>query len=36
METFIVAGASHYFTDKEYGAALRALFDFLRRHLTRS
>ena len=36
VETFIVPGATHYFTDKEYGIAVRKLFDFLRRHLNRS
>ena len=36
VETLILAGASHYFTEQEYGIALRKLFEFLRRHLNRS
>jgi dienelactone hydrolase/catechol 2,3-dioxygenase-like lactoylglutathione lyase family enzyme len=36
VEAFIIPGATHYFNDKEYGIALRTLFDFMRRHLTRS
>ncbi|MBV8393832.1 MAG: prolyl oligopeptidase family serine peptidase, partial [Alphaproteobacteria bacterium] len=36
VETLIVPGATHYFDDKEYGIALRKLFEFLRRHLMRS
>ena len=36
VETFILEGATHYFNDKEYGIALRKLFEFLRRHLNRS
>jgi dipeptidyl aminopeptidase/acylaminoacyl peptidase len=36
VETLIIEGATHYFNDKEYGIALRKLFEFLRRHLMRS
>ena len=36
VEAFVIPGATHYFNDKEYGIALRTLFDFMRRHLTRS
>lgn len=36
VETVILPGATHYFSEQEYAAALRKLFDFLRRHLTRS
>jgi dienelactone hydrolase/catechol 2,3-dioxygenase-like lactoylglutathione lyase family enzyme len=36
VETLIVEGATHYFDEKEYGIALRKLFEFLRRHLNRS
>jgi dipeptidyl aminopeptidase/acylaminoacyl peptidase len=36
VEAFILPGATHYFSEQEYAAALRKLFDFLRRHLTRS
>jgi dienelactone hydrolase/catechol 2,3-dioxygenase-like lactoylglutathione lyase family enzyme len=36
VETFILPGATHYFSDQEYASALRKLFDFLRRHLNRS
>ncbi len=35
VETLIVAGASHFFSDKETGVARRKLFDFMRRHLNR-
>ena len=36
VETVILPGATHYFSEQEYAAALRKLFDFLRRHLSRS
>ncbi len=36
VETLILAGATHYFTEQEYGIALRKLFEFLRRNLNRS
>jgi dienelactone hydrolase/catechol 2,3-dioxygenase-like lactoylglutathione lyase family enzyme len=36
VETFLVAGATHYFSDKENGIARRTLFDFMRRHLNKS
>ena len=36
VETLILPGATHYFTEQEYGIALRKLFEFLRRHLNRS
>ena len=36
VETLIVPGATHYFTEQEMRIALRKLFDFLRRHLNRS
>ena len=36
VETLILPGATHYFSEQEYGIALRKLFEFLRRHLNRS
>lgn len=36
VETLIVPGATHYFSEKEYGIALKGLFEFLRRHLSPS
>jgi dienelactone hydrolase/catechol 2,3-dioxygenase-like lactoylglutathione lyase family enzyme len=36
VETFIVPGATHYFTEQHNADARRKLFDFLRRHLNRS
>jgi dipeptidyl aminopeptidase/acylaminoacyl peptidase len=36
VETSIVPGASHYFTDQQNAEVRRRLFDFLRRHLNRS
>jgi len=36
VETFIVPGATHYFTEQQNADARRRLFDFLRRHLNRS
>jgi len=36
VETLILPGATHYFSEQEYATALRKLFDFLRRHLNRS
>ena len=36
VETFIVHGATHYFTEQQNADARRKLFDFLRRHLNRS
>jgi len=36
VETLLLEGATHYFTEQDYAAALRRLFDFLRRHLNRS
>ena len=35
-EAFVVAGATHYFTEQQNAIARRKLFDFLRRHLNRS
>ena len=35
-EAFVIAGASHYFTEQQNAIARRKLFDFLRRHLIRS
>jgi dipeptidyl aminopeptidase/acylaminoacyl peptidase len=35
VETLIVPGATHYFTEQQYATALRKLFEFLRRHLNR-
>ena len=35
-ETFIVPGATHFFTEQQNALARRRLFDFLRRHLNRS
>jgi len=35
VETFIVGGASHFFTEQQNASARRKLFDFLRRHLNR-
>ena len=35
VETFIVPGATHYFTEQQNADARRRLFDFLRRHLNR-
>jgi dipeptidyl aminopeptidase/acylaminoacyl peptidase len=36
VETFIVPGATHYFTEQHNADARRKLFEFLRRHLSRS
>jgi len=36
VETFIVPGGTHFFTEQQNAAARRRLFDFLRRHLNRS
>jgi dipeptidyl aminopeptidase/acylaminoacyl peptidase len=36
VETFIVPGATHYFTEQQNADARRRLFEFLRRHLNRS
>jgi len=36
VDNFIVAGASHFFTEQQNAQARRKLFDFLRRHLGRS
>ncbi|MCX7365661.1 MAG: NAD(P)(+) transhydrogenase (Re/Si-specific) subunit beta [Alphaproteobacteria bacterium] len=36
VETFIVPGATHFFTEQQNALARRRLFDFLRRHLNRS
>ena len=36
VETFVIAGATHYFTEQQNAIARRKLFDFLRRHLIRS
>ncbi len=36
VETFIVPGATHYFTEQQNADARRRMFDFLRRHLNRS
>ena len=36
VETFIVPGATHYFTEQQNADARRKLFEFLRRHLNRS
>ena len=36
VETFIVPGATHYFTEQQNALARRKLFEFLRRHLNRS
>jgi dipeptidyl aminopeptidase/acylaminoacyl peptidase len=36
VETLIVPGASHFFTETQNADARRRLFDFLRRHLNRS
>ena len=36
VETVIVPGGTHYFTEQQNAAARRKLFDFLRRHLNRS
>ena len=35
VETFIVPGATHYFTEQQNADARRRMFDFLRRHLNR-
>jgi dienelactone hydrolase/catechol 2,3-dioxygenase-like lactoylglutathione lyase family enzyme len=35
VETFIVPGATHFFGEKDYAAAMRRVFDFMRRHLGR-
>jgi dipeptidyl aminopeptidase/acylaminoacyl peptidase len=35
-EAFVVAGATHYFTEQQNANARRKLFDYLRRHLNRS
>ena len=35
-EAVVIPGATHYFTEQQNAAARRTLFDFLRRHLTRS
>ena len=35
-EAIVIPGATHYFTEQQNAAARRTLFDFLRRHLTRS
>jgi dienelactone hydrolase/catechol 2,3-dioxygenase-like lactoylglutathione lyase family enzyme len=36
VETFIMPGGTHFFTEQQNAAARRKLFDFLRRHLNRS
>jgi dienelactone hydrolase/catechol 2,3-dioxygenase-like lactoylglutathione lyase family enzyme len=36
VETMIVPGATHYFTEQQRASSRRKLFDFLRRHLNRS
>jgi len=36
VETFIVPGATHFFSEQHNADARRRLFDFLRRHLSRS
>jgi dipeptidyl aminopeptidase/acylaminoacyl peptidase len=36
VESLIVSGATHFFTEQQNAAARRKLFDFLRRHLNRS
>ncbi|MGE5152222.1 MAG: alpha/beta hydrolase family protein, partial [Rhodospirillaceae bacterium] len=36
VETFVVPGATHYFTEQHNADARRKLFEFLRRHLSRS
>ena len=36
VESLIVPGATHFFTEQQNAAARRKLFDFLRRHLNRS
>ena len=36
VETVIVPGATHFFTEQQNATARRRLFDFLRRHLNRS
>ena len=36
VETLVLPGATHFFSEQEYATALRKLFDFLRRHLSRS
>jgi dienelactone hydrolase/catechol 2,3-dioxygenase-like lactoylglutathione lyase family enzyme len=36
VETFIVPGGTHFFTEQQNAMARRKLFDFLRRHLNRS
>jgi len=36
VETFIVPGGTHFFTEQQNAQARRKLFDFLRRHLNRS
>ena len=35
VETFVVPGATHYFTEQQNADARRRMFDFLRRHLNR-
>ena len=36
VETFIVPGGTHFFTEQQNAQTRRKLFDFLRRHLNRS
>jgi dipeptidyl aminopeptidase/acylaminoacyl peptidase len=36
VESLIIAGASHFFSEQQNAQARRKLFDFLRRHLSRS
>ena len=36
VETFIVPGGTHFFTEQQNAEARRKLFDFMRRHLNRS
>ena len=36
VETFIVPGGTHFFTEQQNALTRRKLFDFLRRHLNRS
>jgi dipeptidyl aminopeptidase/acylaminoacyl peptidase len=36
VETFIVPGGTHFFSEQQNADARRKLFDFLRRHLIRS
>jgi len=36
VETFIVPGGTHFFTEQQNATARRKLFEFLRRHLNRS